>query len=384
MKQKQFKKGVVSVFIVIFTTLLVGIIALGFVRLMLLDQKRSLNSDLAKSAYDAALAGVEDAKRALLKYEREICGGNSPERCREITERYMRGQNCDTVQAILNNSNLGQEVKVTTSEGNDSLEQAYTCVKIKYQTDNYVRDIQEGKNEAILIPINTTQGTNNITLEWYTNDDAQGKRYNQGDLSSFSGNPIWKNNEEWGKKPPTLAVQFIQRGNNNMHTMFLQPATSGQATANFASVDSNAANPVANKVPPRVPITCDPARPYHCKVTLQFPQRINANDRNTFIKITKLYTPKTTINASFGGSGNKFNGIQPEIDVTGRSNYIFRRVKARAEYTSGLFPLPVAGFNVEGDICKSFEHTKYRLKDGKSFVAEEGDDSAKDNPCLID
>mgnify|MGYP000299218717 CR=1 FL=1 len=75
------KKGMVSIFVVIFTTMLIGIIALGFVRQMLLDQQRAINSDLADSAYDSAMAGIADAKRAIVHYEREICANGASGEC---------------------------------------------------------------------------------------------------------------------------------------------------------------------------------------------------------------------------------------------------------------------------------------------------------------
>ena len=63
--QQNNNRGAVSIFIVLFTALLVTIIATGFIQLMLRNQQQSVNSDLSQSAYDSALAGVEDAKRAL-------------------------------------------------------------------------------------------------------------------------------------------------------------------------------------------------------------------------------------------------------------------------------------------------------------------------------
>ena len=61
---KKFRTGAASFYIVAFSTLILVIIAASFATAIVSEVMRSSNDDLSQSAYDAALAGVEDAKLA--------------------------------------------------------------------------------------------------------------------------------------------------------------------------------------------------------------------------------------------------------------------------------------------------------------------------------
>ena len=73
---KHTQEGAASIFIVIFTTILLSIITLSFVRIMVSESNLTINYNLSQSAYDSALAGIEDAKVALLRYHECISKGD--------------------------------------------------------------------------------------------------------------------------------------------------------------------------------------------------------------------------------------------------------------------------------------------------------------------
>lgn len=355
-KRVLVKHGVVSIFIVIFTTLLITVIATSFVRLMILDQQRAINSDLADSAYDSALTGVEDAKRALIKYEREICGKSSSSNCQNITNTFLRGQHCGAVQGILGGADVNDEVLIASNvSSNDAkLDQAYTCVKIKYYTDDYTRDLDGNSGEQIILPLNFTADSQELQLSWHDSSKDQAI----GSMTSFNvgDKPSWPSS--WRTAPVTLMVQYIDANSDEMPTLYLRPSSNGDS-ADFNYDDTD---PSSDKDAPVFPVNCNNTGAYRCVVNLHLPTTVSAGDRQKFLKVTKIYGNKTTINFGFNRSGIAFNGIQPEIDSTGRANYIVRRVKARVEFTTGNFPVPTASLSIGSDLSKEFEVTEQRVK----------------------
>ena len=68
--RKKFKEGAASFYIVAISTLILVIVAASFAAVIISEVTRTSNDDLAQSAYDAALAGVEDAKLAYYNYQK--------------------------------------------------------------------------------------------------------------------------------------------------------------------------------------------------------------------------------------------------------------------------------------------------------------------------
>ena len=173
------KRGMASLYLVAFTTLLLGIVTISFVEVMINESKESSNSDLSQSAFDAALAGIEDAKNAIILYNNCLSIGNNEaipsggtKKCSEVISAMNKGRqnhNCDVVANV-----LGNMAAAATSIGDDSLEQAYTCVTIANDSSDY-RSVLDDNTRSRVIPINSTDATGladarivSVEFQWFS------------------------------------------------------------------------------------------------------------------------------------------------------------------------------------------------------------------------
>ena len=351
-------KGAVSIFIVVFTALLITVVTVSFVRLMIRDQQRASDSDLSKSAYDSALAGVEDAKRALVKYY-QLSTRPDLTQCNGIN-RVLVGPGSPTV-----------EVPVQTNSGVDgSLNQAYTCVKVNLQTDDYIGELQA--DEIKLVALRGAGSFDRVRIQWFSRDDISGGTSVNVPGSAAASDLVtaWPAN-----RPPVLETQLIQTSSSfqieqfdsttsdsrsNTNTLFLYPKNliSSPATAFTDDVRRTAGNSPTD-------VDCEPSLAsasalYSCSTTILMPEPVGgsaATRSNAFLRLTARYN-KANVNLSLYNGSNmvRFDGVQPEVDSTGRANDLFRRVSARVE-TGINITYPEAAVDITGNFCKTFAVT---------------------------
>jgi len=384
------QRGSVSLFVVIFSALLITIISVSFVRIMIKDQQQATATDLSQSAYDSAQAGVEDSKRALLRYQ-NICSTGTDAEC-TAAKAIINSLKCNDAVKTLNDvvtSGSGSEVKVQTAKestsGGNSLDQAYTCTKVLLDTPDYLGTLSA--NESRVIPLDVVAGKtfDRIQIQWFNSNDLNsadntkiGLSLNAlGLSSSWTPTPSSAANIN---KPPILRTQLIQtdysgvgftlssfddltnparKGNSN--TLFFYPNGSS-GVANTTAINSkNAAldtrqDPRTNIAPN--PITCSgdiAAGGYSCTVQLVMPKEGNANKVNSLLRLTPIYGKSNfRVTLLDGTTPVNFNGVQPQIDSTGRANSLYRRLQTRVELADTNFPYPEAAVDITGSFCKNF------------------------------
>ena len=366
-----YNKGAVSIFAVIFSTLLLTVLTVGFMGLMISAQQRAINNDLSQSAYDSALAGVEDAKRVV-----RACANGNVDACSALEA----ASDCQVVARAKVNGSVDQPETViaSNSSSGQSFDQAYTCVNIAMDSVDYLFEAQSGR--AHVVPLRATQPIKKITIEWFTledNNNAPARTPTSSPASNTSLPPI----ASWNSSAPSLIrAQLITPGesfslssldeSSSSRTLFLRPAnmssgsTSGMPTANIQV--SQAAQPRAtsgdgsysNSV---IPVVCSSNyanNGFSCSVTLDLAddQVISTGaSNNALLRIDSLYkgaNVRVTLHSQ-DGSEIKFDDVQPVVDSTGRASTLFRRVEARLRMGTD-FPYPSYVADVQNNLCKNF------------------------------
>ena len=380
------EQGFVSLFTVIFFMLLITIITVGFLRIMAIEQRQSLDNDLTASANAAAQTGVEDAKRAIIKYnslsngdplKSQLLAALTSSSCNALT-----GNN--SIRSALNLNNNGS---VNTQTG---LNQYYTCLSVNLNTPDYVGTASNNKSEFVPLKSEDGHPFSQITVSWHlasasvgTDGDGQPARYAPGLLLP----PVTGGASSWSAQgyPAYLRVQLYGYPDGNFnrgkmdqltHTVFLVPNSPSNAAAvdsstpvNFETVDprgtdQNKINLVGVKctgagTPPNVAIGT-----YACTARLELPAGQPSTSNNYYLRVTPLYSSTHfRLQLYQGGDVVNFSGVEPQIDSTGRASDVFRRVQSRVRLDN-LSNLPEYAAESAGDICKNMQ-----VSDGSYYQA---------------
>ena len=379
------QSGAVSLFVVIFAMLLITVVTVSFLRLMVGDLRQASNDDLSQSAYDSAMAGTEDAKRALLYYQKN-CPGSSPV-CAQFRTASSTCNAALRVGDVVRPEDEGAksggktgEIKVQQSiTGDAAFDQAYTCVTIELDTLNVEGEIQNGDSK--IVPLKGAAAFNEVEVSWYSQEDLSSPSVAINRPSKSTPLPLNVQSAWPATRPPILRAQLMQFGSNfsltdfdivnsssesNANTVFLYPTTDGTSTTTFTGRDIRK-NAAADNPDPDTPdssplaTACKPnvsGGGYACSMRFTLPTPIGGGNRTAYLHLLPFY--KSThfeVRLSNSGTPIRFDGVQPLIDSTGRANDLFRRVQSRVEMADSTFPYPQAAVDVTTEFCKDFTVT---------------------------
>ena len=263
-----FKSGAASFYIVAISTLILVILAASFATAIISEIVRSSNDDLAQSAYDSAVAGVEEAKLAYANYRN--CINSDPSllsveslndstdlvTCQDIAYWVQHPDGdpnhpeynynpCDMVAHILGRigktSKTGKRDEIgevnleqtTTGRTNNELDQAYTCVEFNTDPQSYYDDLSY-KNPYRVIKLETeaASAVESITLNWRMSNDSS-IDFNYANV--LDNNVIFpaiaqKDNQTSIPTPATVSFQIIQTPNTGFTFSQLNGQSSGAAS----------------------------------------------------------------------------------------------------------------------------------------------------------
>ena len=445
---KKFKKGAASFYIVAVSTLILVIVAASFAAVIVSEVTRTSNDDLSQSAYDAALAGVEDAKLTFYNYQK--CLDQSDETivarmsdgsdlsCAALKDWVENGEKanlqgqdpCDIVANSLGRTIetegdgtkkgvLVQEKRNPESEGGNNMEQYYTCVDIKTQTDDYLGTLtSEDTEHSVRIKFKKDsdedrvyQDVDTVKISWQSFSSNEEGGGNSGNLFTWM---TPSENGVFGPEkvtPAVIAISMVQTsspfnlsqfdysvdGRTDRGTVYLVPVNDelpqqvlfGESESYYSVVTRDGSgyrnetvddahgflksNDKGIKNKP-VLVWCSKRSGavdgYACEATLSIPKPVGG-DRNedTFVFSVSLPYggPKTDYRLAFYNHNNMLDeltldGVQVSIDSTGRANDLYRRVDTRLEASDASYPYPVYGIEAldpgsNPGIIKDFDTT---------------------------
>ncbi|MCL2038720.1 hypothetical protein FWG86_02365 [Candidatus Saccharibacteria bacterium] len=399
------KRGAVSLYIVIFATLLITVIALGFTRIMMNERRQVSDTDLSQTAYDSAMAGVEDAKLAVLRYNECLStdsiypSGSTTRTCADIISVMRTGQPaagsldpCDGVPYVLGR-NFTTETPI--DEGGFSgdathaqTDQAYTCVRVRDDTIDFLSTL-DAQTRSRIIPLRTGgRAFNQIRISW----SRSRNNVSTTGLGSAAllGNPPVIFQTNWpSNAPPVLSASLIQSGSSFTLSQFetFSGSSTNRANMILVPVSSGGVNPISASATPSsttpggvvqtndqitnspFPINCTaPAGgDYACSVVINLPDpiggsRTNMHDGTSFLILESIFPLDDAhdfqVRVEQNGNIIPLVGVQVAVDSTGRNSDMLRRIEGRIEVVDTAYPYPEWTVQLGGEnnasFCKNF------------------------------
>ena len=268
-RKMKFKKGATSFYIVAFSTLILVIIAASFTAVILSEMTRTANDDLAQSAYDSALAGVEDAKLALYNYQKCLKNSNSIQErapdgngivtCEEIMY-WMNRPSCDMVAKILgritersNGSEVLIEEKKVSGQNEDNMQQAYTCSMISGSLDRVTFTLSSSDTKVVRVKLGKddegnqihAQDIKKVKVSWYSGKDNESNgasSYSFSNINNGNNSGIVFPSLSESAIPPMISVGLVQTAENFTMSQFTETTSTATNRATLFLVPNGTDN----------------------------------------------------------------------------------------------------------------------------------------------
>ena len=411
------ESGQASMVTVAMFMMLFAIVAVSFTYIVVSITRQTTNDTLQSVAKSAAESGVEDAKRLLTYCYNHRTGANeySTEEakaiCPEVIGHTLEEDDpataidCNSVLGAIYNSGTlnnsenfnveedgqgGYRAKVGVSDTDEASTEYYQCLKIATRTLVY-KGVANANDNSVIVSLQlvyadgTTAIPSRIVISWHRN--TTGESGDQpANLSGTSGTSL-PSETEWNRqnRPAVLRVeQLVAKKNGvsvadliqNDTAVTLRPSTGGTnsiTTSSYhpATNDYNGTNDAPNgqysgNKTPIVEARCSASgslaaggeADYACAMQLNGTIDLASND--AYLRLNAIYKNTHFAVRAYDASGTPlyFDGVQPVVDVTGRSSDSFTRIQANLEPTysdSDTTWWPEYAIETDGEVCKDID-----------------------------
>ncbi len=405
------ESGQASMVTVAMFMMLFAAIAVSFTFVVISASRQALNDSLQSSAKIAAESGVEDAKRLIVYcYNKRQSDGSylhqdDKQLCSEVIGKLsdkLEDMGCDDILdklgsnnyknsfAVEEEGNRGHRVRVgNNGGGSNENNEYYQCLKIATKTDNY-QGMVNNLGKSVIVPLRVVDKNNNaaviasLEIEWHRNV-AGNDGDNPAKMNGAMGTglpPAGTWNSGNSNRPAVLRVERVDvaKGSFTLDSLAdsdtaltLRPSVNGNGGGKDknryhlgdykpyyqSGRDSIAPNNQYGGKAPIVEAKCDGAD-YACKTI--FEDSLDTTKTDYYLRINAIYRSTHFKITAYGQNGKKlyFDGVQPLVDVTGRSSDSFSRIQARLKPSfdknadsTNWWPEYVIDTN--GKVCKDIE-----------------------------
>lgn len=402
------ESGQASMVTVAMFMMLFAAIAVSFTFVVISASRQALNDSLQSSAKNAAESGVEDAKR-LIVYCYNKRSGNSyttpdaQQLCPNVIGKLsteLEGMGCDEILEPMKgkgisdveqeDNNRGYRVKVGNNSSNkNENNEYYQCLKIATKTDNY-QGVVNNLGKSVIVPLRVVTEKNqaavitSLKIEWHRNvtgnDGDDPAKMNGAMGTGLPPTGTWNSGNS--NRPAVLRVERVgvpkKVGGFTLNeladsdtALTLRPSLKGNSSYNLGAYkpqypplplgrDGIAPNNQYSGKVPIVEAKCkDNNGDYACETI--FDKESLYTDKIYYLRINAIYrSTHFKITAYQGKNKLYFDGVQPLVDVTGRSSDSFSRIQARLKPSfdknadsTNWWPEYVIDTN--GKVCKDIE-----------------------------
>jgi Tfp pilus assembly protein PilX len=307
---KTDENGVVSFFVTLIIMIILSIVVIGFSQISRSEARESLDRQLSTQAFYAAESGVNDAYSII---SNDVNTGITP-------------QSADT--------SCAGSVYSTSDMINASSETGYTCLLVDVTPT--VLTYHPATSQASIVNLQSANpgDLSTLKIEW-ENDNSSGETIDNTDGSCtatrYAALGVFLPNVDWSTStatcPPVLQVDLVPVATPiteaalaaGVKTFFLDP-NNVAGNGNFGAIQSGQVIGA------------------QCTTTCQFTVT-GLNSPEYYAKIQYIYGSPPTINLSATDSNGKvvsFEDDQAQIDSTGKSEDVLRRIQVVVSLTSSV------------------------------------------------